>query len=159
MIAAMHLTANAQLTDCIDQASCEHLSETTIAEGIELENPEYPVNAEAYSSTAPATNYEYWVGNIGPYKITMFLNGYTWEPGEIAGYYYYNSRPKTKFKLKVKKCEYINDKGTMRLILKEYTPKGNNTGTFNGTYDICRGKYYEGTFTNSKGQKYKFELM
>ena len=97
-------------------------------------------------------------GKIGPYEVTMFLNLQGTDVGQVVGYYYYNERPKTHFKLVLTHIEAINIKGSMKVILKEYTPKGNHTGTFNGQYE-CRGDYYAGTFVNSKGKKYKFELM
>ena len=46
----------------------------------------------------------------------------------------------------------------MRLVLKEYTKDGHHTGTFDGFLEM-RGGSYHGTFTNSKGKKYKFELI
>ena len=52
----------------------------------------------------------------------------------------------------------INAKGSMHLVLKEFSPRGNHTGTFDGQREL-RGDGYVGTFTNSKGKKYHFELM
>lgn len=75
------------------------------------------------------------------------------EEGDSCGYYYYNSRPQTKFTLKVKSYA-----GGDRLIeLSEYTPKGTNSGTFEGNF----GKYgstLKGTFTNNQGEKFQFDL-
>ena len=51
----------------------------------------------------------------------------------------------------------VNAKGTMDLVLHEYTARGKHSGTFDGSYE-CRGDYYAGTFTNSKGKKFKFVL-
>ena len=46
----------------------------------------------------------------------------------------------------------------LRLVLKEFSPRGNHTGTFDGQREL-RGDGYVGTFTNNKGKKYHFELM
>ena len=151
-LAAMSLTANAQMADAALQATSEQ-------QGLELATTAGTGTAVALAAAAPAMDESAWSGNIGPYQITMYLYGDNWRKGEIIGYYYYNDRPKYMFKLKVATCETINAKGTMKLVLKEYTHDGKNTGTFNGTCDMFRGHYYGGTFTNSKGQKYKFELM
>lgn len=99
-----------------------------------------------------------FTGKIGPYAITLFLYPPVWNEGEVAGYYYYDERPKTHFTLKLVKHEAVNAKGSMHMVMKEYTPKGNHTGTFDGQREL-RGSSFVGTFTNSKGKKYKFELM
>ena len=99
-----------------------------------------------------------FTGKIGPYPVTLFLYPPVWNEGEVAGYYYYNDRPKTHFTLKLVKYEAVNAKGSMHLVMKEYTPKGNHTGTFDGQREL-RGDSFEGTFTNRQGRKYKFELM
>ena len=99
-----------------------------------------------------------FTGKIGPYAITLFLYPPVWNEGEVAGYYYYDERPKTHFTLKLVKHEAVNAKGSMRMVMKEYTPKGNHTGTFDGQREL-RGSSFVGTFTNRKGEKYKFELM
>ena len=97
-------------------------------------------------------------GHIGPYTITMNLDDLSdADVGDFAGYYYYNDRPQSKFRLKIVDYVAVNAKGSMKLVMKEYSPKGSHTGTFNGQYE-CRGSYYAGTFTNSKGQKFKFEV-
>ena len=98
------------------------------------------------------------VGKIGPYAVTFFRNPADMGVGDEVGYYYYNDRPNSVFKLVLVKNEAINAKGSMHVILKEYSPKGKHTGTFDGQYE-CRGGGYVGTFTNSKGKKFKFELM
>lgn len=119
-----------------------------------------PVESSYSVPAAPAatSNYQKLRGNIGPYAVTMFLTQDRWEEGNIIGYYYYNAYPNNKFKLKLSSMETINIHGSMHVVLKEYTKKGKHSGTFKGQYE-CRGDYYVGTFTNSKGQKYKFELQ
>lgn len=97
-------------------------------------------------------------GKIGPYAVTFFRNPADIGVGDEVGYYYYNDRPNSIFKLILVENVAINTKGSMHVVLKEYTAKGNHTGTFDGQYE-CRGGGYVGTFTNSKGQKYHFELM
>ncbi|MBO4328669.1 MAG: hypothetical protein J5831_04555 [Bacteroidales bacterium] len=95
-------------------------------------------------------------GKIGPYDITMTIE-FSSHDGDSIGYYYYNSRPNTLFKLVQTQMEAINIHGSMHIVLDEYTPKGNHTGTFDGQFE-CRGDYFGGTFTNSKGKKYEFDL-
>ena len=97
-------------------------------------------------------------GHIGPYAITFFMDASVFTAGEEVGRYYYNDRPNSVFTLKLVSNEAINAKGSMHIVLKEYTANGNHTGTFDGQYE-CRGGGYEGTFTNSKGKKFRFELM
>lgn len=97
-------------------------------------------------------------GHIGPYAITFFMDASVFTAGEEVGRYYYNDRPNSVFTLKLVSNEAINAKGSMHVVLKEYTANGNHTGTFDGQYE-CRGGGYEGTFTNSKGKKFRFELM
>ena len=97
-------------------------------------------------------------GHIGPYAITFFMDASVFTAGEEVGRYYYNDRPNSVFTLKMVSNEAINAKGSMHVVLKEYTANGNHTGTFDGQYE-CRGGGYEGTFTNSKGKKFRFELM
>lgn len=97
-------------------------------------------------------------GKIGPYAVTFYRNPADIGVGDEVGYYYYNDRPNSIFKLILVENVAINAKGSMHVVLKEYTAKGNHTGTFDGQYE-SRGGGYVGTFTNSKGQKYHFELM
>ena len=97
-------------------------------------------------------------GNIGPYPVTLFLNPGDMGVGDNVGNYYYNERPNSVFTLELVKNEAINAKGSMHIVLKEFSANGNHTGTFDGQYE-CRGGGYVGTFTNSKGKKFRFELM
>lgn len=97
-------------------------------------------------------------GHIGPYAITFFMDASVFTAGEEVGHYYYNDRPESVFTLKLVSNEAVNAKGSMHVVLKEFTANGNNTGTFDGQYE-CRGGGYEGSFTNSKGKKFHFELM
>lgn len=95
-------------------------------------------------------------GKIGPYDITMTIE-FSSHDGDSIGYYYYNSRPNALFKLVQTKMEAINLHGSMHVVLDEYTPKGFHSGTFDGQLE-SRGDSFEGTFTNSKGKKFEFEL-
>ena len=97
-------------------------------------------------------------GNIGPYKVVMHLNLDAFEVGQEVGYYTYDSMPNKRFKLVIKKEAAINASGSMRVVMYEFTSKGVHSGTFDGQYE-CRGDYYEGTFKNSKGKKFKFVLQ
>ena len=110
------------------------------------------------AQTEQEVKYEKFTGKIGPYAITLFVNLEYADEDQEVGYYYYNDRPKTRFTLKLVEYAAINAKGSMHVVLKEYTANGNHTGTFDGQYE-CRGGGYEGTFTNSKGKKFRFELM
>jgi hypothetical protein len=97
-------------------------------------------------------------GRIGPYAITMHLDNLgSANKSDIVGHYYYNERPHSIFSLRMVSSVAINAKGSMQLVLNEYTSKGFHSGTFRGQYE-CRGDYYSGTFTNSKGEKFSFEL-
>lgn len=110
------------------------------------------------AQTEQEMKYEKFTGKIGPYAITLFVNlEYGNEDSEV-GYYYYNERPKTHFTLTLVEYAAINAKGLMHLVLKEFSPKGYHTGTFDGQREL-RGDGYEGTFTNGKGKKFHFELM
>ena len=97
-----------------------------------------------------------YTGKIGEYDITMFIE-LSSHDGDSIGYYYYDSMPQTLFKLVQTDMEAINIHGSMHVVLDEYTPKGNHTGTFDGQLE-CRGSSFEGSFTNSKGKKFAFEL-
>ena len=110
------------------------------------------------AQTEQEVKYEKFTGKIGPYAITLFVNLEYADEDQEVGYYYYNDRPKTRFTLKLVEYAAINAKGSMHLVLKEFSPKGYHTGTFDGQREL-RGDGYMGTFTNSKGEKYQFELM
>lgn len=97
-------------------------------------------------------------GKIGSYGITLFMKTENTEKGDEVGHYYYNNAPQSVFTLKQTTFDAVNASGTMRLVLKEYTKDGHHTGTFDGFLEM-RGGSYHGTFTNSKGKKYKFDLM
>ena len=90
-------------------------------------------------------------GHIGPYEVTMFIDTDYTKEGDEVGYYYYNDRPNTHFKLVMREYTALNAQGTMLLVLEERSPKGKHTGTFRGNKEN-RGGGYEGTFTNSKGR-------
>ena len=96
-------------------------------------------------------------GKIGPYNVTMHLSLPGASESDTIGYYYYDAYPTNRFTLKMVSMEAINASGSMHLKVNEYTGGGKHTGTFDGQYE-CRGDYYSGTFTNSKGKRYKFTL-
>jgi hypothetical protein len=110
----------------------------------------------AAAQTEQEADYTKYAGKIGPYAITLFINMRSYGE-EDAGYYYYNDRPQTKFTLKMMENE-PNPKGFNKVVLYEYSPKGNHTGTFKGTVE-GRGDGFNGTFTNGRGKKYEFQLM
>ena len=113
---------------------------------------------EGVDDLSSVEQYDYTVykGKIGPYPITLFID-LSATTNEYCGYYYYNNRPKSRFTLILKKFETINLHGSMKVVLYEYTPKGNHTGTFNGQLE-GRGDGFQGMFTNSKRTKYRFSL-
>ncbi|MBO7609942.1 MAG: hypothetical protein J6S96_07055 [Muribaculaceae bacterium] len=104
-----------------------------------------------------AANYQELTGKIGPYAVKMFLRLDSFSKGNEVGYYYYVKYPKNVFKLKLVEMVAINASGSMHVVLNEYTSKGVHSGTFDGQYE-CRGDFYAGTFTNSKGKQFKFKL-
>ena len=118
------------------------------------------VAASEQETSEPSTasvNYQELNGKIGPYAVKMYLRlGFSQESDEV-GYYYYVKYPKNVFKLRLVDMEAVNAKGSMHVVLHEFTSKGVHSGTFDGQYE-CRGDYYAGTFTNSKGKRFKFVL-
>lgn len=106
-----------------------------------------------------AQSYTRLTGNIGPYQATMYINNSTYQ-----GYYYYNDRPKSHFTLKCVKRKTKRELGDgpaqESVALKEYTAKGFNSGTFNGTMEFTWSmwQFYYGTFTNSQGKKFNFRF-
>ncbi len=98
------------------------------------------------------------LGKIGPYSVSMYLEDLSSKDvGDFIGYYVYDERPNSYLHLRIASMVPVNATGSMRLVLEEYTEKGLHSGTFKGQYE-CRGDYYSGTFTNSKGQKFEFIL-
>ena len=122
---------------------------------LELRNEGREMAAEEDGEEKSLPKFE---GHIGPYAITFFMDASVFTAGEEVGHYYYNDRPGSVFTLKLVSNEAVNAKGSMHVVLKEFTANGNHTGTFDGQYE-CRGGGYEGTFTNSKGKKFHFKLM
>ena len=110
----------------------------------------------AVSAQTPEQDYTKYAGKIGTYEITLFIDMHAYED-EDAGYYYYNDRPNTRFTLKMKENE-PNPNGFNKVVLHEFSPKGNHTGSFRGIVE-GRGDGFNGTFTNGKGKKFKFALM
>ena len=105
-----------------------------------------------------------FTGSIGPYKIHMVLND------QMQGYYYYDNRPKSHFKLVLtsqRDCafeEHGSKEACYKLTLQEYAPGGKNSGQFVGTYKSAYeygyiGSEFTGVFTNkSNGKRYSFEV-
>lgn len=117
-----------------------------------------PVEPQVDSKPVSNGDMTVFKGSIGPYPITMHLaDPGNMSEGEFVGEYYYNERPNSVFSLMLTDLETINIHGSMRMVLKEYSPQGKHTGTFNGQYE-ARGQFYSGNFTNSKGQHFYFEL-
>lgn len=114
-------------------------------------------------------------GTIGEYGITMVLNS------KLEGYYYYDSRPKTHFKIRIstkRACRGeegidVHLHSCKHIVWQEYTPKGVNSGEFEGAFRIrgvnfAPGMHYkdeptaaifEGVFRNkSNGKIYEVYL-
>lgn len=98
-----------------------------------------------------------FTGKIGEFDVTLYADFSNASEGDSIGYYYYNDRPKTKFKLVLVECEDL-DIALRRYVIKEYTPKGNNTGKFVGRHST-KWDSFSGKFTNSRGKEYDFEFM
>lgn len=107
-------------------------------------------------------------GAIGNYGITMVLNS------NLDGYYYYDHRPKSRFKLKATKtpcrgdeCMQVHLHWSKHVVWQEYTPDGKNSGVFEGvfyergvdwapgmSYDMEPTKgFFEGIFRNKSNGK------
>ena len=112
------------------------------------------MSASVYAKT---TVYE---GTIGQYNIHMVLDE------NFNGYYYYDHRPDSRFKLvKTRKVECDDYGFCYSVTLQEYAPGNNkNTGEFVGEFHRVRGVgngllYIEGTFRNkSTGKTLPFEV-
>lgn len=115
-----------------------------------------PIQADTVCADKQA-DYQILTGKIGPYEVKMHLRISGAQDDDEVGYYYYTAYPDNRFKLKMISMVAVNAQGTMQLVLHEYTTQGKHTGTFDGNYE-CRGDHYAGTFTNSKGKKFKFVL-
>lgn len=102
-------------------------------------------------------------GKIGTFNIKVnvdFSAAVSAEVGDSLGYYYYTDRPNIKMTLRLKQIEDVMNETTFRVsyhvVLDEYTPKGFNSGTFDGWIGALN--YYNGTFTNSQKKEYEFFL-
>lgn len=96
-------------------------------------------------------------GKIGEYNVTLYADFRNASEGDSLGYYYYNDRPGTKFKLVVAESEDL-DIALRRYVIKEYSPKGNNTGKFVGKHST-KWDNFSGKFTNNRGKEYDFEFL
>ncbi len=114
--------------------------------------------SQSLAANAQESNVVKSTGHVGPYQITMFIDTDFTKEGDEVGYYYYDDRPSVHFRLVMRELRALNAYGTMHLVLDEYSPKGKRTGTFRGQKEN-RGGSYDGTFTNSQGKKFNFELM
>jgi serine protease Do len=94
-----------------------------------------PQHESSYGDSSNSAS-SYFTGNIGPFPITLYLK--VFNDGSVQGWYYYNSRgPAHKFAL----TGAYSREG--RIVINEYTQKGNNTGKFDGNYS---DGVYSGTF-------------
>ncbi len=154
----------AKVKEALGEAAIDQVIEQKFIDSEEEEDTEVSEEPEDIQDTNEAEDWEdidleEMEGKIGPYSITMRLHDLSdVDEGDFVGYYYYNDRPQSKFSLKIVSMVAVNAKGSMHLVMKEFTPSGHHSGTFNGQYE-CRGSYYAGTFTTIKGKKYDFEVQ
>ena len=113
------------------------------------------------TASAQTNNDKLYDGKIGDFNIKVsvsFRNAVDASVGDSVGYYYYTDRPKTKFTLRLKEFDEQMNENTFKVsyhfILNEHTPKGFNSGTFDGWTSALNS--YNGTFTNSQGKEYDF---
>ena len=107
-----------------------------------------PRYVSSYGNTSNSAS-SYFTGNIGPFPITLFLR--IINDGSVQGWYYYNSRGSAnKFTL----SGAYNNEG--RIVMEEFTQRGNNTGKFDGKYN---NGVYSGTFyVYADSKSYDFYL-
>ena len=107
-----------------------------------------PHNESSYGNSSSSASF-YFTGSIGPYPITLYLKIVS--DGSALGWYYYNNRgPGRKFTL----SGAYNGEG--RIVVDEFTQKGNNTGKFDGKY---ANGVYSGTFyVYADSKSYDFYL-
>ncbi len=98
-----------------------------------------------------------YVGKIGSFDVTMFVNAQGCNLGDSVGYYFYNDRPNTKMKLVLRKIE-SPDTVSNEVVLEEFTPKGTNSGKFECTL-FTNGGGCSGTFYNMKNDAYAVVLI
>ena len=144
-------------------AEAEEQAAPTAVEAVETETADETAVEDADEAATPTDGDEAsgtkFLGKIGPFDVTLTMgNPAEVDEGDEVGSYYYNDRSATKFVLKLKHFETVNLSGTMQVVLDEYSPKGNHTGTFDGHLQ-GRGGGYAGTFTNAKGETFTFDLM
>ena len=114
----------------------------------------------AITASAQTDDDKLYDGTIGDFKIKVCIsirNVVYSEVGDSVGYYYYIDRPKTKFTLRLKEFnEKWNEnlRVSYHILLNEHTPKGFNSGTFDGWTSALSN--YSGTFKNSQGKEYDF---
>ena len=68
-------------------------------------------------------------GHIGPYEVTMFIDTDYTKEGDEVGYYYYNDRPNTHFKLVMREYTALNAQRTVEAATRAPSPtaKAGNT--------------------------------
>jgi len=117
----------------------------------------------AITASAQEDDAQKFKGKIGDFDITAVYMSLreigSVEVGDSIGYYYYTDRPKTKFTLRLKDYDEVMNETSFRVsyhvVLGEYTPKGFNSGTFDG-WTSAMSDNLSGTFTNSQGKEYDF---
>ena len=141
--------------ECMDKVKVKHVADDDkyeISEDDILDTNEYIEDdtyqdANEYIEDDSAQDEDFnmtqtLTGYIGKYPITMMLK---LSRNSLAGYYYYDKQPNSIFTLE----GAVTDDG---FILKEYTADGFNSGHFELDLNL------QGTFVNSKGQKFRVTL-
>ena len=137
-------SAETDLRKAIGYAQDSEMKQVILT-AIEKISPQYDNSYESSSRYASS----YFVGKIGTFPITLLLR--ISNDGSVSGWYYYNSRgPGRKFSL----SGVCDNEG--RIVIEEYTQKGNNTGRFDGHYSngVFSGTFY--AYADSKS--YEFYL-
>ena len=144
----IQLGDNRSATKNLDKAlkyASDSETKQAILNTLEKISPQYDSSYGDSSNSVSA----YFTGSIGPFPITLYLK--IINDGSVQGWYYYNSRgPGHKFTLT---GAYDRDG---RIVINEFTQKGNNTGKFDGKYSDC---VYSGTFyAYADSKSYDFYL-
>jgi len=96
-------------------------------------------------------------GSIGKYYAEMHIT--ICMDGKVKGYYqYFENNKATTSRLRLNGTwKTLNIHGSTALYMKEYAPKGRTSGTWKVQIETRSTEMF-GTFTNSKGQKFKVDM-
>lgn len=154
---------NKQMERYLQQQQQQHIADSIAKDSIAKEKArlestnkvkeDEPRKAETQSKVSQThgvaiEGHHHLVGAISKYPITMDIEI---TRGHAQGTYYYHSQGR-----QAKMSVYGNIDGS-QLYLEEYSPEGNNTGRFDGTFD---GYDFNGTFVNYlNGNTFNFNVV